>query len=145
MSAPDGEVYGRTRGIYVKHNSDIGIGGTGDVDHGLVSITVSGRVWSSTTGRAAIETQTRPGGRVAITLESGARVGATNTYALREDSTDATVFVREGATVIGSMNLGGGDDAVHFEPGTFDNFLARGVTLDGGEKGNKTPRATSSC
>ena len=128
-----GEVYGKDRGIYLKHSSRTGIGGIG-LDHGVASITVSGRVWTSTTGSAAIELQTRPGGRVAITLESGARVGAANTYAIDEDSADAVVIVREGATVIGNMKLGAGDDTVYFEPGTFANFTVGGVTLDGEEE-----------
>ena len=75
---------------------------------GSVDIDVSGAI-AGAGGNAAIRVEAGSGDDVAVDLSSGAVVGTTSQNAVTETSGNATLTVNSGATVRGTVNLGGGD------------------------------------
>lgn len=94
-------------------------------DSADVSVTVSGTVYSTT--ETAIDTDTSA--NTTITLESGADVSAANGIAIVNGDGDSLVTIEEGASVAGTITLGGGADYLSFDSTDFSDI----TLLDGGD------------
>ena len=91
---------------------------------GSVSISASGAVTGGTgASNAAIKTDVSSGRNVTISLKSGASVGTTTgtPNAIIDTAGNAAVTVNTGASIIGKVNLGAGNDTLAFAGGTFSN------------------------
>ncbi len=113
---------GAQRGIFARHD------GTG-----TTTITVNGAISGGSNG--GIFTNTSAGNLNTITLNSGASVVTTASDAIGDAGGNATVTVNTGATVTGSINLGGGTDAVNIAGGLVTlsgSSNAETVTVSGG-------------
>ena len=111
-------------GVYAKNSDAAGDGVTIDLGtvtvtdgHGVhvvqdgsgtVDIDVSGAI-AGADGDAAIRVEAGSGDDVEVNLESGAVVGAANRNAVVETGGNAILTVESGATVRGTVNLGGGN------------------------------------
>ena len=96
---------------------------------GTTAIAVSSTVTGGTgTGYAAIRTNVSSGSDVTVTLNSGASVGTGTSNAIMGGAGSATVTVNTGASIIGSVTLGAGDDALTFAGGAFTSV----TEFDGG-------------
>lgn len=103
-----------------------GIDATSD-GGGVLSIDVS----DSVTGGSefGIATQTGAGGLSRISARNGAVVSSASGNAISNDDGDSETLVTTGASVTGTIELGGGEDNLLFDGGSFSN-----VTLfDGGD------------
>ena len=86
--------------------------------NGEINVTVTGSVTGESD--AAIKTATPAGNSVGIMLNSGATVGAKDKRAIYDGPGAATVTVNAGAMIVGTVNLGAGNDTLAFDGGDFD-------------------------
>lgn len=113
---------GAGRGIYAFSGSS-----------GTLSVTVNGTVTGGT--GAAISTATGSG-TTNIILNSGADVSSTSGTAITNNETNSTVTVNAGATVTGTISLGGGTDV-------FNGAAASGAFTVNGEGGDDSLKGGS--
>ena len=105
---------------------------------GTLFVKISGSVTGGTgVDDAAIWTQTRSAGAVAISLDSSATVGGQGRAAIVDGSGNAAVAVASGGSVAGRIALGGGSDTLRFAGDSFGGV----EDFDGGA-GNDTLRFT---
>lgn len=124
-----GTVSGGTNGIYTRND------GTGNTN-----ITVSGAVsGGGGGGDAGIRLSNYGSGTNTITLNNGALVSATSGDAILDGNVETNIIVNNGATIIGDLDLGGGDDTLTFNAGSVLNQLG---TLNGGGGGLQTDTIT---
>ena len=86
--------------------------------NGGIDVTVTGSVTGESD--AAIKTATPAGNSVRVMLNSGATVGAKDKHAISDGPGAATVTVNAGARIVGTVNLGAGNDTLVFDGGDFD-------------------------
>lgn len=91
---------------------------------GNVVVTASGDITSGDGVGVGIDTGTTSG-TTTVTIESGLVKGKT---AIRNNGGDSTVTIKSGATISGSIELGGGADVLNLDGGT----VGTGVEFDGG-------------
>ena len=85
---------------------------------GSVSITVSGRVAGGrSSSAAAIRTRSSTASGIALTLDSGASVGSTGSWAVLDGDTDFSAVVNAGAEIRGNLDGGGGTNRLTFKSG----------------------------
>ena len=95
---------------------------------GGISLTVSDSVTGgSGAGHAAIATRTLASGTAAVTLLSGASIGAAGRVAVLDGDGSATVAIHSGASVTGTVRLGAGADRLVVAGGSFDGELDGGA------------------
>ena len=100
---------------------------------GDARISVSGAVMGgSSSGTAAIRTDTQSGSDVVVSLESGASVGAGAGNAIIGGAGNTSVTASSGATIRGAIRLGGGADQIVFAGAAFSSA----TEIDGGAGGD---------
>ena len=121
--ARDGAIAVTTTGaVSSQQSSAISVNAVGT---SAVTVVVNGTVTGGSQG-AAIYAASH-GSATSITLNSGVTVSAVSGVAIRNDHHNSAVTVNSGATVSGSVFLGGGVDTLTFATGSFGDS-----TLDGG-------------
>ena len=92
---------------------------------GSVSITLAGAVTGGGSN-AAVKIEGATSAKADLTLESGATVGVAGKLAVEETDGDAMVSVGTGATIAGSVTLGGGDDVLILAGGAVSGAIEFG-------------------
>ena len=92
---------------------------------GSVSITLAGAVTGGGSN-AAVKIEGATNAKADLALESGATVGVAGKLAVEETDGDAMVSVGTGATIAGSVTLGGGDDVLILAGGAVSGAIEFG-------------------